>query len=145
MSSNPFSPLSKTPHDGSSSPAPDPNAQPLRTASPTQIADAASSSKASTSRRKNRRGGKKKRTRRESFAPLQEDNRGGGEPSAVRDVARESLYELQRNLSQSSVDSEVLATSRSVTLPIYPATRSSFLTLHIGANDRPNGLIPRRL
>ena len=126
ISGNPFSPLTRMPRDESSSPAPGPNPQPARTASPAQIADTASSSKASTSRRRKRRGGKKKRTRRESFAPLPEGSHGDGDPSAVRDVARQSLYELQRNLSQSSVDSEVLATSRSAS-PSQPCHQEQFV------------------
>lgn len=109
MTNNPFSLLSSTPQGQSSNSAL--AANPVDSPAP---GDAASSSKRSAGRRKKHRAGKKKRTRRESFAPLQDDDlEEEDEPASARDVARESLCNLQRTFSQSSVDSQALSSQKS--------------------------------
>ncbi|SPN96848.1 related to MNR2 - manganese resistance protein [Cephalotrichum gorgonifer] len=125
MSDNPFTPLS-TIQDMPDVPILDPDTEAPPVASPARAT--ASSSKAAPGRRKKHRGGRKKRTRRESFAPLQEESNGDREPTSARDVARESLYDLQRNLSSSSLNSEALTDSRgqrSSSPPLRTHTTSS--------------------
>lgn len=148
MSDNPFTPLATIqdhPPPTSQPPPtsrPGPNPIPEAPGTGSTTRGTGSSSRATPGRRKKHRGGKKTRTRRESFAPLQGDSNAGGEPASARDVARASLYDLQRNLSGSSLNSEVHSSSRFATFPTARNTKhTSQLTciiIEIAGHHPPN-------